>query len=112
MISYQNKTFRFVSNSAAGEADSSTVFHYVQQGNIVTAVYSGGTVTLGHLIATVNEHGVLNMSYHHVNNKGELRTGTCTSTPEILANGKLRLHEKWRWTNGDCAQGESVIEEV
>jgi len=39
-------------------------------------------------------------------------TGICTSTPEILPDGKIRLHEKWRWTSGDLSEGESVIEEV
>jgi hypothetical protein len=39
-------------------------------------------------------------------------TGTCISTPEILPDGRLRLHESWRWTSGDGSSGESAIEEV
>jgi hypothetical protein len=51
------------------------------------------------------------MRYHQVNNKGELMTGTCQSIPEILPNGKIRLHERWEWTSGDKSLGTSVIEE-
>jgi hypothetical protein len=38
--------------------------------------------------------------------------GICTSTPELMPNNKIRLHEKWQWTNGDKSSGESIVEEV
>ena len=31
--------------------------------------------------------------------------------PCILENGKIELHEKWKWLNGDESEGESVITE-
>ena len=51
------------------------------------------------------------MRYQQVNNKGELMTGVCFSKSEILANGKIRLHETWQWTAGDKSKGTSVLEE-
>lgn len=54
----------------------------------------------------------LDMRYHHVNIRGELMTGVGTSTPEILADGRIRLHETWQWTSGGLSSGESVIEEM
>jgi hypothetical protein len=51
------------------------------------------------------------MRYHQVNDKDELMTGICTSKPEILENGKIRLHENWEWTSGDQSKGSSIIEE-
>jgi len=39
-------------------------------------------------------------------------TGVCRSTPELLPDGRIRLHEKWQWTCGDRASGESIIEEI
>jgi hypothetical protein len=39
-------------------------------------------------------------------------TGKCYSTPEIMDNGKIRLHEIWEWTSGDCSKGNSIIEEI
>jgi hypothetical protein len=67
---------------------------------------------VGHLIGIVNEQGLINMRYHHINSEGELMTGICISNPEMLPNGKVRLHEKWRWTTGDCSEGESILEEI
>ena len=52
------------------------------------------------------------MRYQHLNTAGELMTGVCISTPEILPDGGIRLHEKWRWTSGDLSEGSSVIEEI
>lgn len=111
-INYNNRRFRPVQNTENGETSAETEFHYLQQGNIVVGTYNGGAIALGNLIALVNEDGVLDMRYQQVNQDGELMTGICKSTPEVLPNGKIRLHEKWQWTSGDKSSGESVIEEI
>ncbi len=111
MINYHNKTFRPVSNTDNGEVGSDTRFHYQQQGNVLTCTYAGGRIVHGHLIALVDAQGHIDMRYHQVNTQGELMTGTCHSTPEILPSGKIRLNERWAWTSGDCSKGESVLEE-
>jgi hypothetical protein len=110
-INYDGKLFRIISNTDNGETSDETVFHYKQDGNILTSEYSGGQIQRGHLIGLVNENGQIEMRYHQINEKGELMTGKCTSTPEILSNGKIRLHEKWKWTSGDQSEGESILEE-
>ncbi|MCH7397797.1 n-acetylglutamate synthase [Belliella sp. DSM 107340] len=112
MINYHNKKFRAISNSPNGEVSSQMIFHYQQHGNVLTCAYSGGEIIKGHLIGLVDDKGNIDMRYHQVNAKGNLMTGTCKSTPELLENGKIRLHEKWAWTSGDCSHGESVLEEV
>lgn len=112
MINYNNKVFRPVSNTENGETSNETVFIYKQNGYILTSEYSGGKIIKGHLIGLVNEKGEIDMRYHQVNQKGELMTGTCHSIPEILTNGKIRLHETWQWTSGDRSTGNSIIEET
>lgn len=112
MIDYNNKKFRPLTNTENGDTDAETIFEYMQTGNILTSDYSGGKIVSGHLIGLVDEHGSINMRYHHINIEGEIMTGICNSTAEILPNGKIRLHEKWRWTSGDFSEGESVLEEV
>ncbi len=111
MISYHNKKFRATINSAGGNVTDETIFYYTQDGNIVTATYSGGEIICGHLMALADQNGNLKMRNHHVNVSGNLMTGECSSTPEILVNGKIRLHEKWQWTSGDMSSGESIVEE-
>jgi len=44
MINYNNKFFKPVSNSENGETSNETVFHYKQEGNILTSEYSGGQI--------------------------------------------------------------------
>jgi len=29
----------------------------------------------------------------------------CFSKPELMANGKIRLYEKWQWTSGNKSCG-------
>lgn len=111
-INYDNRVFKSVSNSESGEVSSETTFHYHQKGNVVWAEYQGGEIIFGNLIARVYEDDSLEMCYQHLNMKGEFMTGKCLSKPEILENGKIRLHEKWQWTSGDRSAGESVVEEI
>ena len=106
------KVFRSIGNSDNGEVGSDTRFHDRQTGDVVTATYGGGSIVHGHLIAKVREGGVLDMRYHHINDRGELMLGTCRSTPELLPDGRLRFHEEWQWLSGDQSSGRSVIEEV
>ena len=111
-MNYHNKQFRAIRNTANGETSEYTIFLYQQEGAILTAEYSGGKIAKGHLIGLVDADGNIEMAYHQVNQAGELMTGVCRSTPEILSNGKIRLHEKWAWTSGDCSAGESIVEEI
>ena len=111
-INYDNRRFASVSNSGTGEVTTETVFHYHQKGNVVWADYEGGEIIFGNLIAKISDNGKLEMRYQHLNKKGELMTGVCNSTPEMLPDGRIRLYENWQWTSGDYSTGESVIEEI
>lgn len=112
LINFNNRSFRAVQNTENGETSAETVFHYHQEDNILTAEYSGGKIIKGHLIGLVDEAGNINMRYHQVNSLGELMTGICKSKPELLKNGKIRLHETWEWTSGDRSKGKSIVEEL
>lgn len=112
MINYNDKTFKPISNSENGETSEETVFNYKQEGNILSAEYSGGKIVKGQLIGLVDPNGKIDMRYHQVNEQGQILTGKCTSKPEIMTNGKIRLHETWQWTCGDEDSGESILEET
>jgi hypothetical protein len=112
MIDYNNRKFISVRNSESGEVSSETQFHYHQKNGLVWAEYTGGAIVFGNLIAKVLADGSLEMRYQHLNQRGELMTGKCFSKPEILPDGRIRLHEKWQWTSGDFSSGESIVEEL
>lgn len=112
IINYNNRRFVAIKNSDNGEVSPNLIFHYLQNDNIVTSYYSGDKIKKGQLIGLVDNKGCIEMRYHQVNSRGELLTGICKSTPEIMANGKIRLYEKWSWTSGDKTNGESILEEI
>jgi len=111
-IDYDGRRFRSVENSDTGEVGPETVFGYRQDGDVVSATYEGGDVRFGTLIATADGEGNLDARYGHVNASGEIMTGECRSMPEVLPDGRIRLHEEWRWTSGDRSSGRSVVEEI
>ena len=111
-MNYHNKKFRAVSNSDNGEIEEGLVFHYQQDGNVLTCSYQGAQILSGHLIGLVLSDGSINMRYHQVNAKGELMTGECKSVPEVMPNSKIRLYETWKWTSGDLSSGQSILEEI
>ena len=109
---YDGRRFASVATTGNGDAGAATRFDYRQRGSVVWATYRGGGIQLGTLIATVDANGGLDMRYSHVDEAGELRTGTCLSVPEVLPDGRLRLHETWQWTSGDHSTGTSTLEEI
>ncbi|MEK3808529.1 n-acetylglutamate synthase [Metabacillus sp. SLBN-84] len=111
MINYNNRRFAAVSNSDNGEVSSKTIFIYKQEGNILSGSYEGGEILKGSLMGLVKEDGSLEFSYHHINDKNQIRGGRCFSAPEKLADGRIRLMERWQWTDEERTEGESVIEE-
>ena len=111
-MNYNNRKFRPVSNSENGEVSNDMIFHYKQAGNILTCNYQELKILKGHLIGLVDDNGNIEMKYHQINQNGELMTGICFSTPEVLGNGKIRLVEEWQWTSGDKSKGKSILEEI
>lgn len=109
---YEGRVFRSVANSEGGDVGGETTFHYHQEGDTVWATYSGGAIRFGALVAKVDALGNLDMRYHHVAADGRFKSGQCQSRPETLPDGRLRLHERWRWTDGAEGQGVSIVEEV
>lgn len=112
MIDFEGRLFRSVENSAGGDVGAATTFHYHQVEDVVWATYSGGSVRFGTLLANVDAAGHLDMRYQHVSIDGQFKTGQCRSRPEHLPDGRLRLHEEWRWTGGAEGEGVSITEEI
>lgn len=111
-INYNNRRFRVQSTSSGGDVSAGLVFHYVQSEGILSCNYEGEGIIKGSILGIVREDGTLHFAYQQINGEGVLRTGICDSTPEILEDGSIRLHEEWHWTNGDLSSGSSIIEEI
>ena len=107
-MNYNGKKFKSISVSENGAVSSEVNFHYFQEGHVLTCSYAGGKIASGQLIGIVDSEGNIDMRYQQVLQDGSLQTGICHSKPEMMDNGKVRLHESWRWTSGDFSDGRSI----
>ena len=96
--------------SAEGEAGAGTVFEYHERDGVVWARYQGGAVRLGFLVGVRNGDS-LEFRYSRLNDAGETSNGRCLTTISTLADGRLRLDEKWAWESKPGA-GTSATEEI
>ncbi|MEW5795416.1 MAG: n-acetylglutamate synthase [Candidatus Zixiibacteriota bacterium] len=114
LLDLRNRRFVGVDNYDDGDARRDTVFNYDQSGDIVTATYSGGRIRHGQILARVTQDNSLEMTWQYLNVDGILIAGTCRSVPELLPDGRYRLHESWTVTVGpnQDESGTSVIEEI
>ena len=88
----------------------SVIGHYHQQGNLVSAEFSGDSVLTGRLVGIVDEHGVIDAAYCQIMRDGDIVAGRCVSTPTVLADGRLKLTEQWHRIDG--SSGVSQIVEI
>lgn len=111
-MNYDGRSFRSTTNSAGGDVGGDTIFRYHQQGELVWGTYAGGAVKWGTLLARVDGAGNLDMRYQHIGSDGAFKAGRCLSRAEVLPDGRLRLHERWIWTEGAAGEGQSTVEEI
>jgi hypothetical protein len=111
-INYHGRKFIGVTNTPNGQVSGETVFHYSQNDHTLTAIYRGGSILEGHMLGLIGDDNSLHFVYHHIDINGTLKSGYCNSMPEVLSDGRIRLHEKWEWLYGGEGKGESVVEEM
>lgn len=111
-ICLHNKRMRPRINSANGQVDESTLFHYYQEGDYVWGTYSGGSVERGVLIGKMNAKRNILFHYLQIEKDGTLGQGFSNSSTEYLNNGRLALYEDWEWTGNRSGSGTAIIEEV
>ena len=109
---FNDRVFVGTVNYDSGDLTAETRFHYRQKGNAVWGTCEGGGVLFGTLLAKLEDDGRLTLCWQYVSTDGRLVGGTCTSMPEILPDGRYRLHESWQVTLGGDESGTSVVEEV
>lgn len=108
---FQNKTFALVHNSQAGQVDSEVLFHYQQEGDLVTANYSGGTIRYGKIIALLRGDQ-LDMRYQCLTTTDELRAGKAIAHISKDEAGKIRLKLDWKWLDEHGQTGTSEYIEI
>lgn len=108
--SLNGRRFRDVTDERAGDVGANTIFEYHQDGEIVWARYSGGSIVLGFLVGT-RQADTLSFRYSHLTTGGETASGRCDSTIAVLSDGRLECRERWQWESRPGA-GTSIIREL
>ncbi|MET9926523.1 MULTISPECIES: hypothetical protein [unclassified Streptomyces] len=99
-----------VADQAPGQVGTRTRFTYHEQDGVIWAEYTGGDVVRGRLIGT-REGDELDFRYVQLKQDGTTSSGHCLSTVVDLADGRVRLAERWEWESQE-GSGTSVVEEV
>lgn len=109
-ISLDGRTLVGVANDDAGEVSAETTFAFEQDGDRISATYSGGPIVEGHLLGTLDD-GTWDVRYVQLTEDGETATGHSVGEVSVLADGRVRVEDEWVWESRD-GEGESVLEEV
>ncbi len=110
MVDMDGRVLRAVSNDPGGEVDARTELRFRQSDDLVWGRYSGGAIRLGFFVGTT-DGATIRFRYTHLNETGDTASGESIDRIEVLDDGRVRLHESWRWDSRD-GSGTSVLEEV
>ncbi|MGF1425975.1 hypothetical protein [Kitasatospora sp. LaBMicrA B282] len=108
MIDYHGRRFRSAEIPPGQGAEAV----YRQQGDLLWAEFSGGEIRHGSLSGLCGPDGVLEFGYTMVRTDGAVISGRSVSRPELLADGRIRLHERWERYGAHAERGTSALEEV
>jgi hypothetical protein len=108
-VDYDGRLFRSLASETCYDAETPTG-RYHQRGDLVWAEFDGGAVRLGRLAGHCSPDGTLAAGYVQVLMDGSTVSGEVVSTPVVQADGRIRLRERWRRSDGST--GISWIEEV
>ena len=108
-INYDRRRF---SPADGVPGESSRIAVYRQAGDLLWGEFSGGRVRRGALTGNCAPDGTLDFAYCMVFEGGEIVSGSCHSTPTVLSDGRIRLHEEWERYGAAGSRGVSCIEEI
>ncbi|HVZ39477.1 MAG TPA: n-acetylglutamate synthase [Candidatus Kapabacteria bacterium] len=94
-----------------GDFNERTVIRYYQNGNVLWGTCENDGTIFSVLSGFVRDDGSLDFSFSFARASGVVGSGRCSSTLEVLDDGRFRLHESWRELDGGSASGTSIIEE-
>lgn len=92
--------------------EQSRVAVYRQDGDLLWGEFSGGHARRGSLAGICTPDGALDFAYCMVLDGGQVISGRCHSTPTVLPDGRIRLHEEWERYGPGGGRGISAIEEI
>lgn len=110
-ISLDEICMNVVKTDACGVVNHETIFHFSQNGDLITANYAGGRIQSGFLVGKITDGNQLAFSYCQIQTDGKLDTGA--SQCEISRNeeGKIVLIEHFEWASRPGEFGTNIFQE-
>lgn len=93
-----------------GVVSAETIMLFEQAGNLVSARYRGGNILDGYLIGQLAGQS-LHFRYVQADGNGNLDAGVSDGTLDRLADGRLRLFERFQWITRPGG-GTNIFEEL
>lgn len=109
MIDYDGRRF---TTGGVPSTEKHPVALYRQDGNLLWGEFSGGHARRGTLTGLCAPDGTLDFAYTMVLDNGAVVSGHCRSTPELLPDGRVLLHETWERYGAHADSGVSLLEEI
>ena len=94
-----------------GKVNVDTVFEFKQEGNLVTADYTGGSIRYEKIISELKGQQ-LNMLYQCMTVDGELKAGKAIADIALNEHGKIMLKLAWKWLGDKREKGISEDLEI
>jgi hypothetical protein len=110
MTTLDGRRFSPPDNVTGGDVGVGTVFEFHQDEDMIWGTYDGGRVRKGFLVGTSNG-SYAEFRYTQLLIDGTTANGWSRDRIETLPDGKVRLHEAWRWES-KVGAGTSVLDEV
>ena len=110
-LSLDKITMHVVHTSEHGVVNQDTIFHFAQNGNEVSAEYSGGQIKRGLLVGLM-ENNNLQFSYCQLQLDGKLDCGTSSCEVSLDENRKIQLIEHFEWASRPGEKGTNLFAEV
>lgn len=95
----------------SGLSSNETVFHYRQEGEIITATYQGGHILQGHILGKQTGPNTIELLYNCITSENELMAGESQGVLS-MNDGKVQINFDWNWLNGDKSGGKSEYIEI
>lgn len=103
-------SFRVAATASIGVVGAGTLLHMVQKGSRVFGRYQGGSIVRGCLVGQVMGD-TLWFRYSQRESGGGIHGGRSKCVLEALPDGRVRIHEHFRWGTRAGA-GVNIFEQV
>jgi hypothetical protein len=109
-INLNNVKMNVIKTAGNGVVNELTIFSFSQDGDLVTAFYSGGQILKGYLVGIMKRNKLI-FSYCQLQADDKMDNGQ-SECNVLIENGKIRLEEHFTWNSRNGEKGINIFQEL